>query len=134
MRTTILYHLTPALFIRTVALFVFTPLASNFATATLPASATAILFAFDVFVGISTGLAVQALISGAMRSGSEWSPPKTIGEQEVANGDVPGDVAPARPGHGKQRSRADSIALSPTRSTFGNPFNREGEVEEEPRN
>lgn len=53
-----------------------------------------------------------------MRPGSEWNPNKSPGEQEVDNGDVPGDNA-ATDITGKKRSRADSIVLSPTRSTFG---------------
>jgi hypothetical protein len=93
-------------------------LASHYATAKTPASATAILFGFDFFIGISTALAIQSLLSGALRPASEWAPTKTVGEREVENDDVPGDIVAATDAPGKHRARADSIALSPTRSMF----------------
>ena len=111
------------MFARSVALFVFTPLASSFATAKTPASATALLLAFTFFVGVSTALAAQSLLGGARRPASEWAPPKTTAEQEVHDGDVPGDIdadaPPAVGGHRRKHSRADSIVLSPTRTSFG---------------
>ncbi|PVG01946.1 hypothetical protein CPB86DRAFT_805015 [Serendipita vermifera] len=124
MRNSILYHLTPSMFVRTIALFVFAPLSSSFATASTPASATALLFAYTFFVGLSMIAGVQSLLSGARLPATEWAPVKSPGEQEVHNGDVPGDHA-AQLTHGRKRSRADSIALSPTRSTFGNVIREE---------
>jgi hypothetical protein len=112
------------MFVRTVALFVFAPLSSSFATANTPASATALLFAYTFFVGLSMIAGVQSLLSGARMPASEWAPQKSPGEQEVHNGDVPEDNA-LNPTHGRKRSRADSIALSPTRSTFGNVIRQE---------
>src|SRR5271170_6542272 len=99
MHRSILYYLTPAMFARTIALFVFTPFASNFATAKTPAAATAILFGFELFVGISTTLAVQSVLSGALRPATEWAPAKTVG---VENEDVPGDIVAATDASGKQ--------------------------------
>lgn len=108
-----LYHLTPSLFIRTVSLFVFSPLASSFASPATPASATALLLAFNVFVGLSTTAALQSLLSASMRGSSDWAPEaKTPGEQEVEDGTVPGDTVP------KRHRRADSIPLSPTGTSF----------------
>ncbi|KAG8833884.1 hypothetical protein FRC17_009926 [Serendipita sp. 399] len=125
MRSSILYHFVPSMFIRTAALFVLAPLASSFATSKTPASAAAILLASTFFVGFATVSAAQSLLGAARRPSSEWAPPKSAGEREVMDGDVPGDLhnepATQRPGHGRKASRADSIALSPTRTSFGGP-------------
>ena len=118
MRSSILYHLTPAMFLRTVAVFVFAPLASAFATAKTPASATALLLAFTFFIGFSTAAAAQSLIGAARRPASEWSPSKTVGEREVAEGEVPEDNAPPTDPRGKKHRRANSIPLSPTGGSF----------------
>ncbi|KAG8787877.1 hypothetical protein FRC15_007386 [Serendipita sp. 397] len=135
MRSSILYHFMPSMFIRTVALFIFAPLASSFATAKTPASATAILLASTFFIGLATVAAAQSLLGAARRPSAEWAPPKSVGEREVIEGDVPGDLHDEpttqrpRPGHGRKASRADSIALSPTRTSFSGPIIRtEGEA------
>jgi hypothetical protein len=117
MRSSILYHFTPSMFIRTVALFVFTPLASTFATAKTPASSTALLLALTFFVGLSSAAAAQSLIGAAKRSASEWSPDKTTAQREVDEGHVPEDDAPVDPS-GKKHRRANSIPLSPTGGSF----------------
>ncbi|CCA74805.1 hypothetical protein PIIN_08774 [Serendipita indica DSM 11827] len=119
MHQPILYHLTPCMFVRTAALFVFTPLASSFATAKTPASATALLLAFTFFVGLSTAFGAQSLIGAARRPASQWAPPKTTGEQEVHNEEVPDADAPPAPGAPRRKhSRSNSIVLSPTRTNF----------------
>ncbi|KAG9053711.1 hypothetical protein FS842_007369 [Serendipita sp. 407] len=79
--------------------------------------------------------AAQSLLGAARRPSAEWAPPKSVGEREVIEGDVPGDLHDEpttqrpRPGHGRKASRADSIALSPTRTSFSGPIIRtEGEA------
>jgi hypothetical protein len=129
MRSSILYHFTPSMFLRTIALFVFTPLASTFATAKTPASATALLLAFTFFVGLSTAAAAQSLIGASKRPGSEWAPDKTIAQREVDEGHVPEDDAPVDPS-GKRHRRANSIPLSPTGGSFG-PATPTVQVQEE---
>ncbi|KIM34202.1 hypothetical protein M408DRAFT_325669 [Serendipita vermifera MAFF 305830] len=107
------------MFLRTVAVFTFTPLASSFATAKTPASATALLLAFTFFIGFTTVAAAQSLIGAANRPSSEWSPSKTAGEREVAEGHVPEDNAPPAGPGGKKHRRANSIPLSPAGGAFG---------------
>lgn len=113
-----LYHFTPPMFLRTIALFVFAPLSSTFATTRTPASATALFLAFTFFVGLSTAAAVQSLIGAAKRPASEWAPEKTTAQREVDEGHVPEDDAPVGP-TGKRHRRANSIPLSPTGGSFG---------------
>ncbi|KAG8760885.1 hypothetical protein FRC14_001444 [Serendipita sp. 396] len=91
MSSSILYHFMPSMFIRTVALFVFAPLASSFATAKTPASTITILLASTFFVGLSTVAAAQSLLNAACRPSSEWVPPRSAEEREVIEGDAPGD-------------------------------------------
>jgi hypothetical protein len=111
----ILYNFVPAMFIRTLALLAFTPLASNYATSSKPASSTGLVLATCVIDGLTIIVSIQSLLSAAMRPASQWSPEaqaKTPGEREVIKGDVPGDI------EGKH-GRHDSIALSPTTASFG---------------
>jgi len=114
-RVSILYTFVPAMFVRTIALLVFTPLASNYATASQPASATGLVLATCVIHGLTIIISIQSLIGAAMRPAAQWSPEskaKTPGEREVIEGEVPGDMV------GKHK-RHDSIALSPTTASFG---------------
>ena len=114
-RVSILFTFVPAMFIRTLALFLFTPLASTYATASKPASSTGLVLATCVIDGLTIIASIQSLFSAAMRPAAQWSPEsqaKTPGEREVIEGDVPGDIV------GKHK-RHDSIALSPTTASFG---------------
>jgi len=117
------------MFLRTVALFVFAPLASTYSTARTPASAAALLLASTFFVGLSSAAAVQSLIGAAKRPSSEWSPDKTVGQREVDEGHVPEDDAPVDPS-GKKHRRANSIPLSPTSPT-GTSFPTVFHIQEE---
>jgi len=115
MRDSILCNFVPAMFIRTIALLVFTPLASKYATASKPASSTGLVLATCVIDGLTIITSIQSLLSAAMRPAAQWSPEsqaKTPGEREVIEGEVPGDI------EGKHK-RHDSIALSPTAASFG---------------
>ena len=114
-RVSILYNFVPAMFVRTLALLVFTPLASKYAKATKPASSTGLVLATCVIDGLTIITSIQSLLSAAMRPAAQWSPEsqaKTPGEREVIKGEVPGDIV------GKHK-RHDSIALSPTTANFG---------------
>jgi len=115
-RDSILFNFVPAMFIRTLALFLFTPLASQYATATKPASSTGLVLAICVVDGLTIIASIQSLFAAAMRPAAQWSlesQVKTPGEREVVEGEVPGDMV------GKHK-RHDSIALSPTTANFGN--------------
>ena len=114
-RIPILCNFIPAMFIRTLALLVFTPLAANYATPSKPASSTGLVLATCVIDGLTIIISIQSLLSAAMRPAAQWSPEsqaKTPGEREVIEGEVPGDMV------GKHK-RHDSIALSPTAANFG---------------
>jgi len=114
-RVSILFNFVPAMFIRTISLLLFTPLASNYATARRPASSMGLVLAICVVDGITITASIQSLLSAAMRPAVQWSPEsqaKTPGEREVIEGNVPGDMV------GKHK-RHDSIALSPTAASFG---------------
>jgi hypothetical protein len=114
-RVSVLFNFVPAMFIRTLALLLFTPLASKYATASKPASSTGLVLATCVVDGLTIITSIQSLLSAAMRPAAQWSPEsqaKTPGEREVIEGDVPGDIV------GKHK-RHDSIALSPTAASFG---------------
>lgn len=122
MKSSILYHFTSAMFLRTIAVFIFAPLASSFATAKTPASATALLLAFTFFIGFTTAAGAQSLIGAAKRPSSQWAPTKSLGEREIQQGDVPEDNAPPTDARGKKHRRANSIPLSPTTGSFGPAF------------
>ena len=114
-RVSILFTFVPAMFIRTLALLLLTPLASKYATPSKPASSTGLVLATCVIDGLTIITAIQSLFSAAMRPAAQWSPElqvKTPGEREVVDGEVPGDMV------GKHK-RHDSIALSPTAASFG---------------
>lgn len=115
------------MFIRTIALFAFVALSSQYSSPVTPTSSTAIQLANNVFMGFSLTVAIQCLLGAAMRPAGQWEPepPKTVGEQEVADGTVPGD-------HVGTRKRADSIPLSPTKSTFsGSEIRIEQQLDED---
>ena len=114
-RVSILFNFVPAMFIRTLALLLFTPLASHYATAGRPAASAGLVLATCVIDGLTIIASIQSLLSAAMRPAAQWSPDtqvKTPGEREVIEGEVPGDIV------GKHK-RHDSIALSPTAASFG---------------
>jgi hypothetical protein len=113
-RVSILFTFVPTMFIRTLALLLFTPLASTYATASKPASSVGLVLAYCVIDGLTIITSIQCLFGAAMRPAAQWSPDsqvKTPGEREV-EGEVPGDIV------GKHKQH-DSIALSPTTASFG---------------